>query len=125
MMQMTLLKIEEADIKAIPRKKYKSISQKLPANLRHLSRVKRKLVKDLKNSSQSEEVHNDLIDEIKNLDNIIKNGTDELIQREWRKSCDNLNGIKDSKKYWTQFSKLVGSCVFHPYGRHMSNPCRS
>ena len=101
--------IENADIKAIPRKQYRSISQKLPPNLRHLVRVKRKLVKELNDKPDPHPNKDDIIDEIKNLDEIINNGTDEIIRDDWRKSCDNLNSIKDPKQYWSKFSKLVGT----------------
>ena len=51
----------------------------------------------------------DLIDEIRHLDKIINEGIDSAVKEEWIRACDNLNGIKDTKKYWNQFSKLVGS----------------
>ena len=51
----------------------------------------------------------DLIEEIKELDNIINEGTNNAVKQEWRSACENLNGIKDAKKYWSRFSMLVGS----------------
>ena len=31
------------------------------------------------------------------------------MKNEWRTACENLNSMKDAKKYWSQFSRLVGS----------------
>lgn len=72
-------------------------------------RVKRRLVKDLNILPKSNPDSAELIDEIKKLDEIINQGTDKMLQDEWIKSCDNLNGIKDPIKYWSLFSKLTGS----------------
>ena len=55
--------INKADIATIPRKKYKSISKRLPPELRHLVRVKRKLVKDVGNLSEQHVDKDDLIGE--------------------------------------------------------------
>ena len=77
--------------------------------MRHLIRVKRKLVKDLVSLPENHTDKEDLIDEIRNLDEIISNGTDSIIRDEWRKSCDSLNSIKDPKQYWSKFSRLVGT----------------
>ena len=43
--------------------------------------------------------------EIKNLDIIINECTDQLLKEEWIKDCDRLNGLKDAKKKVSQYVK--------------------
>ena len=45
--------IKTADIKTIPRNKYRSLSKKLPPHIRTLLRVKRKLVKEVCKTSEN------------------------------------------------------------------------
>ena len=136
--------IEEADEKAIPRRKVTSLLKKLPPNLRHLVRIKRNLVKRCSTVTDNNE-KSDLLDEVKNLENIINAKTDNVVREEWRKACDNLNAVTDSKKYWKHFSQLVGkfkSKVFADlkqgdlvattdeersnfFAQHMSNVCQT
>ena len=101
--------IEEADENAIPRIKYKSLHERLPPKIKHLLKVKRKLVKDSYHEPWNSITRNNLIEEIKELNKIINQSTNQLIKDDWAKSCDQLNAIQDSKKYWAHFSRLVGN----------------
>ena len=107
--------IEEADHKSIPRIKYKSFTNRLPPKIKHLLKVKRKLVKETSRQSIDINEKNDLIEEIKALNDIINKHTNSIIKEEWHKSCDQLNAIKDAKKYWSHFSKLIGTYKMKVY----------
>ena len=84
--------LEEADKKAIPRRRIKSLLKKLPPELRHLVRVKRNLVKRASAVIDNDE-KSDLLNEVKTIENMINSKTDNIIREEWRKACDNLNAI--------------------------------
>ena len=62
--------IEKSDTANIPRKKFKSLSSKLPTKRRLLLKVKRKLVKEVSKNNDNL-IKADLINEMKSLDDNI------------------------------------------------------
>ena len=54
--------------------------KKLPSKIRHLLKIKRKLVKDISKTQNNDPNKKDMIDEMKQLDDIINKQTDETIQ---------------------------------------------